>query len=282
MAASDRFLLAGVMGDPIGHTRSPHLHNYWLARYGLTGSYLPLHVRAEGLRAALHALPALGFAGVNLTIPHKEAALAHVDEISEAARRIGAVNCVTVRPDGSLHGANHDGSGYIDSLIERAPGFRAEAGPVVVLGAGGGARAVIFALAERGAPEIRLANRTPARAQRLADEFGAPVRVIDWAEREEAIADCVLLVNTTSLGMKGQPALDISLARLPERALVSDLVYSPLETPLLAAARARGNIGVDGLGMLIHQARPAFHGWFGVMPEATSELRAKLEATIPG
>lgn len=278
----DRFHLAGVMGDPISHSRSPHLHNYWLARHGLKGSYLPLHVRPAKLETALRALPTLGFAGVNLTIPHKEAALAIVDEATEAARRIGAINCVTVRPDGSLHGANHDGFGYFESLLERAPDFRPEDGPILVLGAGGGARAVVHGLAERGAREIRLANRSRERAERMAAEFGAPLKAIDWAEREAALADCALLVNTTSLGMKGQPPLEMPLGSLPAHALVSDIVYSPLETPLLAAARARGHIGVDGLGMLIHQARPAFEGWFGVMPEATAELRAKLEATIPG
>jgi len=279
MAHPDRYLLAGVMGWPVMHSRSPKIHNYWLARYGLVGSYLPFAIKAGGLDAALRALAPLGFAGCNLTIPHKEAAFAIVDRVDPLARRIGAVNCVVVAPDGTLDGYNHDGFGYIESILEAAPNWHADAGPIVVIGAGGGARAVLVSLADRGAREIRIVNRTAARAQELAREFGAPIRVFAWEERHAALAGAAMLVNTTSLGMVGQPPLDITLDLLPTAAIVSDIVYVPRYTPLLAAAQVRGHRVVNGLGMLLHQARPAFHAWFGVMPEVTPELRAMIEAT---
>jgi shikimate dehydrogenase len=280
MSHPDRFCLAGVMGWPVLHSRSPRLHNYWFAKYGLIGSYVPLAIKADGLRAALRALPALGFAGCNLTIPHKETAFEIVDEVDETARRIGATNCIVVRPDGSLLARNYDGWGWAESIIAAAPGWRADAGPIAVMGAGGGARAIVVTLAERGAKEIRLVNRTFERAKRLESEIGAPVRAVAWTERANALDGAMMLVNTTSQGMVGQPALDLTLDKLPRTALVSDLVYIPKETRLLAAARARGNATVNGLGMLLNQARPAFRDWFGVLPEVTAELRAMIEATI--
>jgi shikimate dehydrogenase len=280
MSHPDRFLLAGVMGWPVMHSRSPRLHNFWLNKYVLAGAYIPLAIKADGLRAALRALPALGFSGCNLTIPHKETAFDIVDEVDPLARRIGAINCVVVRPDGSLFGRNNDGWGYIESIVEAAPDWRADAGPIVVLGAGGGARAVLVGLADRGAKEIRVLNRTFDRAKQLERDIGGPVRAVDWARREDALDGAAMLVNTTSQGMVGQPALDMSLDRLPRTALVSDIIYIPKETPLLAAARVRGNRTVNGLGMLLNQARPAFRDWFGVMPEVTPELRAMIEATI--
>jgi shikimate dehydrogenase len=279
MASQDRFLLAGVMGWPVMHSRSPIIHNHWLEKHGLEGRYVKLGVEKEGLQAALRALPALKFSGCNLTIPHKEAAFSIVDEVDPLARRIGALNCVIVRPDGSLFGRNNDGWGYVESIIEARPDWRADAGPIVVLGAGGGARAVLVGLAERGAKEIRLLNRTNARAEDLARELGAPIKAYDWAGRNDALDGAAMLVNTTSQGMVGQPALDVKLDRLPKAALVSDIIYIPKETPLLAAARARGNATVNGLGMLLHQARPAFRDWFGVLPQVTPELRAMVEAT---
>ena len=279
MTDPDRFLLAGVMGSPVMHSRSPMLHNYWLKQHGLAGAYLPLAVKAEGLRAALRALPALGFAGCNLTIPHKEAALAIVDKVDAVARRIGAVNCVVVAPDGSLEGENHDAFGYVASVREAQPAWRADAGAIVVLGAGGGARAVLVSLIDAGAREIRLINRTRGRAQALTRELGGPIRAFGWDERAGALDGAAMLINTTNLGMVGEPPLDLALDRLPVTALVSDIVYIPRETPLLAAARKRGNPTVNGLGMLLHQARPAFHAWFGIMPEVTPELRAMIEAT---
>jgi shikimate dehydrogenase len=279
MTHPDRFLLAGLMGFPVMHSRSPKLHNYWLAQHGLTGAYLPLTVRTEGLRAALRALPALGFSGCNLTIPHKEAALAIVDRVDPVARRIGAMNCVVVAPDGSLEGQNHDAFGYVESIREAQPNWRADAGPIVVIGAGGGARAVLVSLIDQGAREIRLVNRTPARAAALQRDLGGPITALAWEKREDALAGAAMLVNTTNQGMVGTPPLDLALDALPPTALVSDIVYIPRETPLLAAARKRGNPTVNGLGMLLHQARPAFRAWFGIMPEVTPELRAMIEAT---
>ena len=280
MSHPDRFLLAGVMGWPIMHSRSPRLHGYWLDHYGLAGAYLPLAIRAEGLEAALRALPALGFAGCNLTIPHKEAALRIVDEASPLARRIGAVNCIVVRADGSLEGRNYDAFGFTQSLRERAPDLRFDGGPAVVIGAGGASRAILAGLMDEGAPEIRLINRSPARALALAAEFGAPVRAVPWEGRAQALEGAAILVNTTSQGMVGEAPLDLALHALPVSALVVDIVYVPLETPLLAAARMRGNRVVDGLGMLLHQARPAFEAWFGVDPKVTPQLRALIEATL--
>jgi shikimate dehydrogenase len=280
MSHPDRFLMAGIMGWPVMHSRSPKIHNYWFAKHGLEGTYVPLAIRAEGLRAALRALPALGFAGCNLTIPHKEAAFDIVDRVDPLARRIGAINCVVVAPDGSLDGRNYDGFGYIHSILEAYPDWRADAGPVVVIGAGGGARAVLVSLADQGAKEIRLVNRSPERAQALAREFGAPIKALAWNDRHAALNGAAMLINTTSQGMAGQPALDLALDKLPTSALVSDIIYVPRETPLLTAARLHGNRTVNGLGMLLNQARPAFHAWFGVMPEVTAELRAMIDATI--
>jgi len=275
-----KFVLAGLMGWPVGHSRSPNIHNHWIAEHGLRGAYVLLPVEPGNLVQALRALPVLGFAGCNLTIPHKVAAMALVDRIDPLARRIGAINTVVVQSDGSLAGYNNDGFGYVQSLLAEVPDWRADAGPVTVMGAGGGARAVIVSLAEQGAREIRVCNRSPDKAQQLAREIGAPVRAVLWEQRHDALADVALLVNTTSQGMSGQPALDLSLDRLPQHALVSDLVYVPLETPLLAAARARANRTVGGLGMLLHQARPAFAAWFGRMPTVTAELRTLLERSL--
>ena len=279
MTEPDRFLLAGVMGDPVMHSRSPRLHNYWLAQHGLAGTYLPLAVKAPGLRAALRALPALGFAGCNLTIPHKEAALDIVDKVDPLAQRIGAMNCVVVADDGSLVGQNHDAFGYIESVREAQPAWRADSGPIVVIGAGGGARAVLVGLIDHGAREIRLVNRTRARGQVLERELGSPITALDWGDRDAALAGAAILINTTNQGMVGEPPLELALDALPASALVSDIIYIPRVTPLLAAARKRGNPTVNGLGMLLHQARPAFHAWFGIMPEVTPELRAMIEAT---
>ncbi len=279
MTHTDRFLLAGVMGDPVMHSRSPKLHNYWLTKYGLTGAYMPLAIAREHLRAALRALPALGFSGCNLTIPHKEAALKIVDTVDPLARRIGAVNCVVVATDGSLEGQNHDAFGYIESVREAQPGWRADTGPIVVIGAGGGARAVLVGLIDQGAREIRLVNRTMARAEALANELSDSITALSWEERERALEDAAMLINATNQGMVGEPPLDLAIDRLPVSALVSDIVYIPRETALIAAARTRGNPMVNGLGMLLHQARPAFQAWFGIMPEVTPELRAMIEAT---
>ena len=280
MAHTDHFLLAGVMGWPVMHSRSPMLHNYWFQQHNLAGSYLPLAIRPEGLGAALRALHPLGFAGCNLTIPHKQQAMAIVDSVDAVAQRIGAISCVVVNPDGSLAGSNNDCYGFIHNIRQGHRGWRADAGPVTVIGAGGGARAVCYGLAEAGATEIRLVNRGAARASAIAAEFGAPVRVVPWEQRDDALDGAAMVVNATSQGMVGQPALDIRLDRLARSALVADIVYIPLETPFLAAARARGNRTINGLGMLLHQGRPAWKSWFGIEPAVTPELRAMVEKTI--
>lgn len=280
MTHSDRFLLAGVMGWPVMHSRSPALHGYLLKQHDLNGAYVPLEIAPDRLEAALRALPALGFAGCNVTIPHKERALAVVDRIDEAAKAIGAVSCVVVEDDGSLSGFNNDHFGFIEGTLEAAPGWRADAGPIVVIGAGGGARGVVYGLVRRGAGEIRLVNRTVERAETLKQDIGGPITVVPWDARLEALAGAAMLVNTTSQGMVGNPPLDIDLAGLPKDALVSDIVYIPPQTQLLAAARQRGNRTVNGLGMLLHQARPAWRSWFGIDPEITPELRAAIEATF--
>jgi shikimate dehydrogenase len=280
MSQGSKFLLAGVMGWPVMHSRSPKLHNFWLQQYGVAGAYLPLEIKQDRLEQALRALPALNFAGCNLTIPHKEAALGLMDSVDSVARRIGAVNTIVIGPDGRLEGRNTDAYGFISSVSDAHPDWHAGDGPIVVLGAGGGARAVLTALIESGAQEIWLINRSIERAEALAQEFGPPIGICEWSKRHEALDQAAMLVNTTSLGMLGQPSLDIGLHALPFTAIVCDIVYVPLETPLLAAARRRGNPTVDGLGMLLHQARPAFEAWSGILPDVTPALRTVMEATL--
>jgi shikimate dehydrogenase len=280
MANPDRFLLAGVMGWPVMHSRSPLLHNYWFRRHDLAGAYVALAIRPEGLAAALRALHPLGFAGCNLTIPHKQQAMTIVEEVDALARNIGAISCVVVRPDGSLAGTNNDCYGFIHSLQQARPGWRADAGPIVVIGAGGGSRAVCYGLAQEGAKEIRLLNRTFARAKGIAEAFGGPITALPWAQRHDALEGAAMLVNATSCGMAGQGALDIRLDKLPAAALAADIIYIPLETPFLAAARTRGNPTVNGIGMLLNQGRPAWKAWFGIEPEVTPELRSLLERSV--
>ncbi len=272
MILSGEAKLAGVMGWPVAHSRSPRLHGYWLRHHGVDGAYVPLPVRPEAFPQVLAALVELGFRGVNVTVPHKEAALAACDEVDAAAERIGAVNTIVIS-GGRTRGSNSDGYGFLENLRPGAHGWRPEAAPAVVLGAGGAARAVVAALADAGVPETRLVNRTRARAEALAHDLGGAISPGDWADRGRLLNDAGLLVNTTSLGMAGAAPLDLDLSGLPEGALVNDIVYTPLETPLLAAARAQGNPVVDGLGMLLHQARPGFAAWFGVEPEVTDALR---------
>jgi shikimate dehydrogenase len=272
--------LAGIMGWPVAHSLSPRLHGHWLRRHGIDGAYVPLPVPPDHLEQALRALPALGFAGVNLTIPHKEPAVSLVDGLSPAAARIGAVNTVVVEPDGALSGDNTDGFGFVAALSDSGLGWRADVGPAVLLGAGGAARAIAGALIDAGAPEVRLLNRTLERGRTLAGELGGPIRAIEWAKRAAALDGAALLVNTTSLGMHGQPPLVLALDTLPRTALVTDVVYTPLITALLAVARARGNPVVDGLGMLLHQARPGFRAWFGLDPVVDEDLRVAVLAGL--
>jgi len=268
------------MGWPVAHTRSPAIHNHWIAQHELKGAYVQLPVQPENLEAAIRGLSALGFAGCNVTVPHKVNAMKLMDELTPAARHIAAINTIVVRPDGSLLGVNNDGLGYIQSLRDANPSWRGDAGAALVLGAGGAARAIVVGLLEQGVPEVRIANRTQERAQALAEAFGPRVKVVSWEERNEAMADVKLLVNTTTQGMHGQPSLDVRLDALPTNAMVSDAIYIPLETPLLAQARLRGHVTVNGLGMLLNQAVPAFEAWFGVRPEVTAELRAVVQATF--
>ena len=280
MTLSGKAAVAGVMGWPVGHSLSPRLHNYWLARHGIDGAFVPLPVAPEHFAQALRVVGLLGFRGVNVTVPHKEAALGAVDEADAAARRIGAVNTVVCRDDGSLRGMNTDGAGFLAHLAATHPDFDVAAGPAVLVGAGGAARAVAAALVDAGAPEVRIVNRTLARAETLATGLGEPLRVLSWIERNAALADANLVANTTTQGMAGQPPLDLDLRRLPVEAVVYDVVYNPLRTPLLKAAAARGNRLVDGLGMLMHQAVPGFAAWFGATPEVTAELRAHLAEAL--
>jgi len=268
--------VAGVIGWPVSHSRSPRLHGFWLNSYGIDGAYLPLPVRPDQAQAAIRALPLLGFAGANVTLPHKEAALAAVDRASVQARRIGAVNTIVVTADGALEGSNSDAFGFLENLRASVPDWQPKQGPAVLLGAGGAARAIAAALVDAGVPELRLVNRTVARAEQLAADIGGPIRYFSWEQSAVALRDGALLVNGTTLGMKGQPPLDVDVQVLPAAAIVYDIVYVPLETPLLTTARHRGLKTVDGLGMLLHQARPGFAAWFGVEPQVTPALREFL------
>ncbi|MCA3287150.1 MAG: shikimate dehydrogenase [Roseomonas sp.] len=268
--------LAGVFGFPVTHSRSPRLHGYWLQRYGIDGAYIPLGVAPERFGHAVRSLVDLGFRGANVTIPHKLAAFEICDGVAPFARRAGAVNTLIFR-DGRIEGSNTDGFGFLESIRDAAPGWRADAGPAVLLGAGGAARAIAAALLDAGAPRVTLVNRTTAKAEALARDLGGPIHVADRAPLEDA----ALLVNTTSLGMQGQPPLEMDLSPLATSAVVADIVYVPLATRLLAAARARGLIAVDGLGMLLHQARPGFEAWFGVAPQVDQALRDVVAADIP-
>jgi shikimate dehydrogenase len=266
--------VAGVFGWPVDHSRSPRLHGYWLRQYGIDGAYIPFATHPSRLEQGIRALPALGFRGANVTLPHKERALGFVDEATPLARRIGAVNTLVVREDGSTLGDNSDGFGFITNLQQVQPAWRGGAGPAVVLGAGGAARAIVVSLIDAGVPEIRLVNRTTRRAEEIAEAVGGPVTVLPWEARAGALADAALLANSTNLGQAGQAPLEIDLANLPVNAVVYDIVYVPLMTELLKAAQARGNRIVDGIGMLLHQARPGFKAWFGPDPQVTPELRA--------
>jgi len=278
--SSQKFVLAGVMGHPVAHSRSPVIHNHWIAHYNLRGSYVLLPVEPTNLQDALKGLRALGFAGCNVTIPHKVEAMKAMDWVHPVAKQMGAINTIVVQPDGALHGFNNDGFGYIQSIRDAKSNWQANAGPITVLGAGGAARAIVLSLINEGANEIRLINRTKSKAEDLATEFGSVVKVIDWSERHSALSGVSMLVNTTNQGMHGQPNLDLHLDDLPTSALVSDAIYIPLETPLLESARMRGNATVNGLGMLLNQARPAFQAWFGVLPEITPDLHEAISETF--
>jgi shikimate dehydrogenase len=278
---SGNAVLAGVIGWPVRHSLSPRLHGFWLAELGIDGAYVPLAVRPEDFDQALRALPKLGFRGANVTVPHKQAAFAAVDEKSAVAERLGAVNTVVVGADGRLLGDNTDGYGFMQNLAVGAPGLDVKGKLVTVLGAGGAARAIVAALTDAGAAEVRIVNRTRERAEAMAQDLGGPIEPLPWDHLRSAFADTALVVNTTSLGMAGHDPLALDLSQLPPAAVVTDIVYNPLETQLLAAARAHGNVVVDGLGMLLHQARPGFEAWFGKAPEVSAALRRHVETGSP-
>ncbi|MCF6124416.1 shikimate dehydrogenase [Mesorhizobium sp. M7A.F.Ca.CA.001.07.2.1] len=269
---------AFVSGHPVKHSRSPRIHGHWLARHGIDGSYQAIDVAPQDFAEFVNTLQANNYRGGNITIPHKEVAFALAERRDQAAQEIGAVNTLWFE-NGVLWGGNTDGHGFAANLDDHAPGW-ASNGPAVVLGAGGASRAVIHALKQRGVADIRIVNRTLARAQELRDRFGAGVSAHGMAATDELLGDAGLLVNTTALGMHGNEGLSADPARLPDHGIVTDIVYVPLETPLLAAARARNLKTVDGLGMLLHQAVPGFERWFGVRPQVTGELRALIVADL--
>jgi shikimate dehydrogenase len=277
MSAGNSPRLAGVIGWPVHHSLSPLMHSYWLKQHDIKGAYVPLPIAPEHFGRCVGTMPLMGFAGANVTVPHKEAAFALSATLDEDARATGAVNTLLFE-DGVVHGRNTDVRGFAASLTESLGDDAARRGPVAVLGAGGAARGVILALSRAGAPEIRIVNRTKDRAKNLARAFAqsSNIRVVDWEDWARAFVGAKLLVNTTSLGMTGKAPLDVSLNDLPSGAAVADIVYNPLETALLKAARERGAATMDGLGMLMHQAVPAFAAWFGVTPKVTPELRETL------
>jgi len=268
-------ILAGVIGDPIAHSKSPKLHGEWLRRYEIDGSYDAIHVTRENLKSALDELQARGFAGINVTIPHKETILEFADIVTDRAALMGAANTIRFTDSGQIHADNTDGYGFVENVKQNSS-WRPETGPAHVIGAGGAARAVISALISEGVQEIRVTNRTRTRAEMLKNEFGAKITVVDWHKMEDSLRSVALLINTTSLGMEGEPKLTLDLGRLKSDTIVTDLVYAPLKTELLLNAAAKGCEIVDGLGMLIHQAVPGFERWFGVRPEVDEALRRLL------
>lgn len=268
--------LAGVIGSPIAHSKSPQLHRHWLETYDIRGFYVPMEVAATNLEQVLRALPRMGFVGLNVTLPHKEAVLKLADEVTDRAGLIGAANTLTFGKDGKIHADNTDGYGFLENLKSGAPNWDPSQGPAVVLGAGGAARAVIVALLDAGVPEIFLTNRTRSRSDQLQSDFGARLRVVEWAQAADAVRHAHLLANTTSLGMLGKPELHLSLDGLQEHTIVTDLVYNPLKTKLLETADKKGCVTVDGLGMLLHQGVPGFERWFGPRPAVTEATRSAV------
>ena len=276
---TDKVKLAGVIGQPIAHSRSPHLHGHWLKRYGISGHYIPMEVAQSDLKSVLETLPKMGFQGVNVTLPHKEAVLELADSVTDRAALIGAANTLTFTADGRIQADNTDGVGFLANIQDYVPEWSPKSGPCVVFGAGGASRAIIAALSQAGAPLIRVTNRTRARSDALKDHFGAKIEVVDWVQAGNVLDDASLLVNTTSLGMQGKSALRVPLDGLRPETVVTDIVYTPLETELLRTAKAAGCRTVDGLGMLLHQAAPGFERWFGTAPEVDVDLRKAVLAS---
>ena len=271
-----RIPLAGVIGHPIAHSRSPALHGYWLKRYGIRGHYIPMDIAQSDLAEALTFLPRLGFVGLNVTIPHKETVLALADVVTDRAALIGAANTLIFRKDGKIHADNTDGVGFVANLRQNAPNWNSHSGPAVIFGAGGAARAVIAALIELGTPEIRIANRTRPRAEALRADFGGRLHVHDWVQAANMLQGAALVINATSLGMTGKQDFRVPLDALEKGAVVTDLVYTPLMTQFLIEAQDRGAQVVDGLGMLLHQAAPGFERWFNHRPEVDDATRAAV------
>lgn len=271
-----RIPLAAVIGSPIAHSRSPRLFRHWLRKYGMPGHYIPMEVPAERLEETLRLLPDLGFVGLNVTIPYKEKVMEIADQVSDRATLIGAANTLIFRKDGLIHADNTDGYGFVENLRQSAPDWQPEAGPATVFGAGGAARAVVASLLDVGVPEIRLTNRTRPRAEKLREDFGNKVQVYDWVQAGNIVEGCATVVNTTSLGMTGKPELRVPLDAIGPDMLVTDLVYTPLETRLLREAKEQGAQTVDGLGMLLHQAVPGFERWFGIRPEVDEATRRAI------
>jgi shikimate dehydrogenase len=271
---TNKIPLAGVIGTPITHSKSPEIHGYWLKKYNIAGAYIPMDVNTSNLKEVLKVLPKAGFVGVNITIPHKETVLELADLVTDRATLIGAANTLIFRKDGKIHADNTDGYGFLENLKSGAPNWNPSAGPATVLGAGGAARAVISSLLDSGVPEILLTNRTKIRAESLAENFGNRVKVIDWVQAGNILEGSALVVNTTALGMVGKKEMRIPLDGLSINTIVTDLVYTPLETDLLSTARQIGCVTIDGLGMLLHQAVPGFERWFGLRPTVDNDTRA--------
>jgi len=268
--------LAAVIGSPIAHSLSPRVHGYWLKKYDLRGHYIPIELSQDNLAYGIEALIRLGFKGANVTIPYKEAVVGLADVITDRAALIGAANTLTFRKDGRIQADNTDGYGFIANIKQHVPAWSASTGPAMVIGAGGASRAILSSLLSERVPEIYLVNRTRSRAEMLAEHFGARIKVVDWTKAGAAMAEVDMLVNTTSLGMTGQPPLNLPLAKLRKGTLVTDIVYTPLRTPLLVEAEKMGCQTVDGLGMLLHQAVPGFENWFGIRPEVDEDLRQEV------
>ncbi len=268
--------LAAVIGHPIAHSKSPQLHGHWLKSHEIPGYYVPMDVLPDDLETVLRTMHKMGYVGANVTIPHKERALEIADQVTDRATLIGAANTLIFLEDGKILADNTDGYGFIQNIRNGAPDWDPTTGPAVVLGAGGAARAVVASLLDVGVPEILLSNRTRVRAEQLRDDFGARVTVVEWVQVNTVIDQAATLVNTTSLGMTGKPELKVSLEGLQASTLVTDLVYTPLQTELIKAAQAKGCQTVDGLGMLLHQGVPGFERWFGPRPDVTEDLRQAI------
>ena len=270
--------LAAVLGSPISHSKSPTLYNYWFKKYSIRGHYIPIDVDPSNLNQILRVMPKMGFVGANITIPHKEIVLTIADQITDRAALIGAANTLSFTKAGKIFADNTDGEGFIENLRQHYPSWNPKEGPAIVLGAGGASRAVVSALLQNSTPEIWIANRTRARAEKMTADFGARLRVIDWYAVSKFISEAATLVNATSLGMIGKPKLQIDLKALSKKTLVSDLVYAPLETDLLLFAKNKGCRTVNGIGMLIHQAMPGFSRWFGTKPAIDHAIKNLLLA----